>query len=142
MFAPLAFTKTYAMAAAAGLSVTLIPVLMTFFIQGHIRPEQENPINRWLIKGYKPVLVCVLHHPQKTLMVAMIAVLLTLWPLAKLGSEFMPPLDEGDLLYMPTALPSLSADKAAEIVQLTDRLIKPRRSANRVWQGGSCRVGH
>ncbi|MDO8418273.1 MAG: efflux RND transporter permease subunit [Agitococcus sp.] len=124
LFAPLAFTKTYAMAAAAGLSVTLIPVLMTFFIHGHIRSEQENPINRWLIKGYKPLLVWVLHHPKKTLMVALMAVLLTLWPLSKLGSEFMPPLDEGDLLYMPTALPSLSADKAAEIVQLTDRLIK------------------
>ncbi|MCB1657356.1 MAG: efflux RND transporter permease subunit [Pseudomonadales bacterium] len=124
LFAPLAYTKTYAMAAAAGLSVTLIPVLMTFFIRGHIRPEHQNPINRGLIKVYKPLLLTVLHHPKKTLFLAMMTVLLTLWPLSKLGSEFMPPLDEGDLLYMPTALPSLSADKAAEIVQLTDRLLK------------------
>lgn len=124
LFAPLAYTKTYAMAAAAGLSVTLIPVLMTFFIRGHIRPEHQNPINRGLIKVYKPLLLTVLHHPKKTLLLAMMTVLLTLWPLSKLGSEFMPPLDEGDLLYMPTALPSLSADKAAEIVQLTDRLLK------------------
>jgi Cu(I)/Ag(I) efflux system membrane protein CusA/SilA len=124
LFAPLAYTKTYAMAAAAGLSVTLIPVLMTFFIRGHIRPEHQNPINRGLIKVYKPLLLAVLHHPKKTLLLAIMTVLLTLWPLSKLGSEFMPPLDEGDLLYMPTALPSLSADKAAEIVQLTDRLLK------------------
>lgn len=124
LFAPLAYTKTYAMAAAAGLSVTLIPVLMTFFIRGHIRPEHQNPINRGLIKVYKPLLLTVLHHPKKTLLLAIMTVLLTLWPLSKLGSEFMPPLDEGDLLYMPTALPSLSADKAAEIVQLTDRLLK------------------
>ena len=124
LFAPLAYTKTYAMAAVAGLSVTLIPVLMTFFIRGHIRPEHQNPINRGLIKVYKPLLLTVLHHPKKTLLLAIMTVLLTLWPLSKLGSEFMPPLDEGDLLYMPTALPSLSADKAAEIVQLTDRLLK------------------
>lgn len=124
LFAPLAFTKTYAMAAAAGLSVTLIPVLMTIFIRGHIRPEHDNPLNRWLIAIYKPLLSRVLHYPKVTLGVALILVLVTLYPLGKLGSEFMPPLDEGDLLYMPTALPGLSASKASEILQLSDRLIK------------------
>jgi len=124
LFAPLAFTKTYAMAAAAGLSVTLIPVLMTIFIRGHIRPEHDNPLNRGLIAIYKPLLSKVLHYPKVTLGVALILVLVTLYPLGKLGSEFMPPLDEGDLLYMPTALPGLSVSKASEILQLSDRLIK------------------
>lgn len=124
LFAPLAFTKTYAMAAAAGLSVTLIPVLMTLFIRGRIRPEHDNPLNRWLIAIYKPVLGRVLHYPKITLGLALMLVVLTLYPLGKLGSEFMPPLDEGDLLYMPTALPGLSVSKASEILQLSDRLIK------------------
>lgn len=124
LFAPLAFTKTYAMAAAAGLSVTLIPVLMTMFIRGHIRPEHHNPLNRGLIAIYKPLLSKVLHFPKTTLAVAFILVLITLYPLSKLGTEFMPPLDEGDLLYMPTALPGLSVSKASEILQLSDRLIK------------------
>jgi len=124
LFAPLAFTKTYAMAAAAGLSVTLIPVLMTIFIRGHIRPEHNNPLNRWLIAIYKPLLSKVLHYPKVTLGVALIVVLVTLYPLGKLGSEYMPPLDEGDLLYMPTALPGLAVSKASEILQLSDRLIK------------------
>lgn len=124
LFAPLAFTKTYAMAAAAGLSVTLIPVLMTIFIRGHIRPEHNNPLNRWLIAIYKPLLSKVLHYPKVTLAVAFLVVLVTLYPLGKLGSEFMPPLDEGDLLYMPTALPGLAVSKASEILKLSDRLIK------------------
>jgi copper/silver efflux system protein len=124
LFAPLAYTKTYAMAAAAGLSVTLIPVLMTFFIRGHIRPEHTNPLNRWLIATYKPLLSKVLHFPKVTIALAVFLVIITLYPLSKLGSEFMPPLDEGDLLYMPTALPGLSVSKASEILQLTDRLIK------------------
>jgi Cu(I)/Ag(I) efflux system membrane protein CusA/SilA len=124
LFAPLAFTKTYAMAAAAGLSVTLIPVLMTIFIRGHIRPEHSNPLNRWLIAIYKPLLAKVLHFPKATLGVAVVLVMITLYPLSQLGSEFMPPLDEGDLLYMPTALPGLSVSKASEILQLSDRLIK------------------
>lgn len=124
LFAPLAFTKTYAMAAAAGLSVTLVPVLMTFFIRGKIRSETENPLNRWLIAIYKPMLSSVLRHPKLTIGTAVLLVLMTLWPLGKLGSEFMPPLDEGDLLYMPTALPGLSVAKASEILQLSDRLIK------------------
>lgn len=124
LFAPLAFTKTYAMAAAAGLSVTLIPVLMTFFIRGHIRPEHDNPVNVWLIAIYRPLLSKVLHYPKLTLSIAFLLVLISLYPLGKLGSEFMPPLNEGDLLYMPTALPGLSASKASEILQLSDRLIK------------------
>ncbi|MDP3307059.1 efflux RND transporter permease subunit [Methylotenera sp.] len=124
LFSPLAFTKTYAMAAAAGLSITLIPVLMTFFIRGNIRSEHDNPLNRTLITIYKPMLSRVLHFPKTTLSVALVLVLITLYPLSKLGTEFMPPLDEGDLLYMPTALPGLSVSKASEIIQLSDRLIK------------------
>lgn len=124
LFSPLAFTKTYAMAAAAGLSITLIPVLMTFFIRGNIRSEHDNPLNRTLITIYKPMLSRVLHFPKTTLSVALVLVLITLYPLSKLGTEFMPPLDEGDLLYMPTALPGLSVSKASEILQLSDRLIK------------------
>jgi Cu(I)/Ag(I) efflux system membrane protein CusA/SilA len=124
MFAPLAFTKTYAMAAAAGLSVTLVPVLMTLFIHGRIRDEHENPINRFLMQIYRPVLARVLHAPVATLIIAAVVTLATAWPLSQLGSEFMPPLEEGDLLYMPTALPGLSAAKASELLQVTDRLIK------------------
>ncbi|MBC7788182.1 MAG: efflux RND transporter permease subunit [Methylophilaceae bacterium] len=133
LFAPLAFTKTYAMAGAAGLSVTLVPVLMTFFIRGKIRSEAENPLNRWLIAIYKPMLSRVLNYPKLTVTIAFVCVLLTLWPLAKLGSEFMPPLDEGDLLYMPTALPGLSVTKASEILQLSDRLIKTVPEVNTVF---------
>jgi Cu(I)/Ag(I) efflux system membrane protein CusA/SilA len=124
LFAPLAFTKTYAMAAAAGLSITLVPVLMTFFIRGKIRSEEENPLNRWLVAGYRPLLGWVLRFPVTTILIAFLLALLTLWPWNKLGSEFMPPMEEGDILYMPTALPGLSASKAGEILQLTDRLIK------------------
>ena len=124
LFAPLAFTKTYAMAAAAGLSITLIPVLMTLFIKGYIRSEHSNPLNRTLIAIYKPMLSHVLHYPKVTIGIALLLVLITAYPLSKLGTEFMPPLDEGDLLYMPTALPGLSAAKASEILQLSDRLIK------------------
>jgi Cu(I)/Ag(I) efflux system membrane protein CusA/SilA len=124
LFAPLAWTKTWAMAAAAGLSVTLTPVLMTMFIRGHIRDEGENPINRFLIALYRPALAAVLRNPRATLAFALAAVLASLYPLSRLGSEFMPPLDEGDLLYMPTALPGLSAAKASEILQQSDRIIK------------------
>ena len=124
MFAPLAYTKTYAMAAATGLSVTLIPVLMTLFIRGRIRDENENPINRWLMRSYRPLLARVLHAPALTLAIAALITLATAWPLSQLGSEFMPPLEEGDLLYMPTALPGISAAKASELLQITDRLIK------------------
>jgi Cu(I)/Ag(I) efflux system membrane protein CusA/SilA len=124
LFSPLAFTKTYAMAAAAGLSVTLIPVLMGYLIRGHIRPEQSNPINRLLIAGYRPVLDVVLRFPRLTLILSGLLLLLTAVPYARIGSEFMPPLDEGTLLYMPTALPGLSADKARQMLQLSDRMIK------------------
>ena len=124
LFAPLAFTKTYAMAAAAGLAVTLIPVLMGYLIRGRIPAENANPLNRWLIALYRPLLDGVLKAPRLTLALAALLLALSLWPLQHIGSEFMPPLDEGDLLYMPTALPGLSAAKAAELLQQTDRLIK------------------
>jgi Cu(I)/Ag(I) efflux system membrane protein CusA/SilA len=124
LFAPLAFTKTYAMAAAAGLAVTLIPVLMGYLIRGRLPDERANPLNRWLIAGYGPVLDAVLRAPKTTLAVAALVLVASLWPFARLGTEFMPALDEGDLLYMPTALPGLSAGKAAELLQQTDRLIK------------------
>ncbi len=124
LFSPLAFTKTYAMAAAAGLSVTLIPVLMVGLIRGKIVDESRNPLNRLLIRFYRPVIDWALQRPRTTLLIAALSVMVTIWPLKHLGSEFMPPLDEGDLLYMPTALPGLSAGKAAQILQQTDRIIK------------------
>ncbi|HEX7272692.1 MAG TPA: efflux RND transporter permease subunit [Casimicrobiaceae bacterium] len=124
LFSPLAFTKTYAMAAAAGLAVTLIPVLMGYLIRGRIPNEQANPLNRWLIAAYKPAVSLVLRHPGATLLVALVVLVLTVWPAARLGGEFMPPLDEGDLLYMPSALPGLATGKAAELLQQTDRLIR------------------
>jgi Cu(I)/Ag(I) efflux system membrane protein CusA/SilA len=124
LFAPLAFTKTYAMAAAAGLAVTLIPVLMGYLIRGRIPVETANPLNRALIAVYRPLLNGVLKAPRTTLVATVLLLGVSLWPLQHVGSEFMPPLDEGDLLYMPTALPGLSAGKAGELLQQTDRLIK------------------
>lgn len=124
LFAPLAFTKTYAMAAAAGLAVTLVPVLMGYLVRGRIPAEMANPLNRALIALYRPLLDAVLRWPKLTLAGAAAVLAASLWPLQHIGSEFMPPLDEGDLLYMPTALPGLSAAKAAELLQQTDRLIK------------------
>jgi Cu(I)/Ag(I) efflux system membrane protein CusA/SilA len=124
LFSPLAFTKTYAMAAAAGLSVTLIPVLMGYLIRGRIPQEKSNPLNRWLIAAYRPLLNGVLRAPKLTLAVAAAILVISLWPLQHIGGEFMPRLDEGDLLYMPSALPGLSAGKAAELLQQTDRLIR------------------
>jgi len=124
LFSPLAFTKTYAMAAAAGLSVTLIPVLMGYWIRGRIPEETRNPVNRWLIRVYRPALEWVLQHPKGTLALAAVALLTAFWPAVHLGGEFMPPLEEGDLLYMPSALPGLSAAKASQLLQQTDRLIK------------------
>jgi Cu(I)/Ag(I) efflux system membrane protein CusA/SilA len=124
LFSPLAFTKTYAMAAAAGLSVTLVPVLMVYFIRGRIRSENENPLNRALIHAYRPVLRRVLAQPWATLGIAALALVVTAWPIARIGSEFLPPLFEGDLLYMPTALPGMSPAKAAEVLQQTDRILK------------------
>jgi copper/silver efflux system protein len=133
LFSPLAYTKTYAMAAAAGLAVTLIPVLMGYLIRGRIPQEQKNPLNRWLIVLYRPMLERVLRFPKATIAVAVAIFLVSLWPLQYIGSEFMPPLDEGDLLYMPTALPGLSAGKAAELLQQTDRLIKSVPEVERVY---------
>lgn len=124
MFSPLAFTKTYAMAAAAGLSATLIPVLMGYLIRGRIPDENSNPLNRVLIALYRPLLNGVLQFPRLTLLGALVVLVLSLWPLQHIGGEFMPALDEGDLLYMPSALPGLSAGKAGELLQQTDRLIK------------------
>ncbi len=124
LFAPLAFTKTWAMAAAAGLSVTLVPVLMGYWIRGRLPDEARNPLNRALIGLYRPLLEAVLAWPKLTLAVAGLLFVTALWPLARLGGEFLPPLDEGDLLYMPSALPGLSAQKAGELLQQTDRLIR------------------
>jgi Cu(I)/Ag(I) efflux system membrane protein CusA/SilA len=124
MFSPLAFTKTWAMAMAAGLGITLIPVLMGYFIRGKIPDEKANPINRFLIRLYEPLLDKVLAFPKTTLALALLLLLVTLWPLSRLGSEFMPPLDEGDLLYMPSTLPGISAREASRLLQQTDRLIK------------------
>jgi copper/silver efflux system protein len=124
LFSPLAFTKTYSMAAAAGLAVTLIPVLMGYLIRGKIPAEQRNPINRGLIALYRPLLHKVLAFPKITLAAALLILLATAWPLLRIGGEFMPPLDEGDLLYMPSALPGISAGKVAQLLQQTDRLIK------------------
>ena len=124
LFGPLALTKTYAMAAAAALSVTVVPVLMGFSIRGKIQPEIANPLNRTLITLYRPILDAVLRRPKLTLAIAVLAFASVAWPLSRLGSEFMPALDEGDLLYMPSALPGLPASKASELLQLTDRMIK------------------
>ncbi|HYL90652.1 MAG TPA: efflux RND transporter permease subunit [Burkholderiales bacterium] len=124
LFSPLAFTKTYAMAAAAGLAVTLIPVLMGYLIRGRIPDERANPLNRWLIALYRPLLDLVLRYPKATLAGAAVVLAATVYPATRLGGEFMPPLDEGDLLYMPSALPGISAGKAAELLQQTNRIIK------------------
>jgi Cu(I)/Ag(I) efflux system membrane protein CusA/SilA len=123
MFSPLAYTKTYAMAAAAILAITLVPVLMGYFVRGKIKPESENPTNRFLMKGYQPLLTAVLNHPKKALMGAIVLMLSTLWPMSQIGSEFIPPLDEGDLMYMPTTYPGISIGKARELLQQTDKLI-------------------
>ena len=124
LFKPLAFTKTYAMAAAAGLAVTLVPVLMGYLVRGRIRAERDNPINRVLMRGYRPILEAVLRYPKMTLVLAGVLFLSAVIPMSQLGSEFMPAMDEGTLLYMPTALPGLSAGKASQLLQLTDRMIK------------------
>jgi Cu(I)/Ag(I) efflux system membrane protein CusA/SilA len=133
LFSPLAFTKTYAMAAAAILSVTLVPVLMGWLIRGRIPDETANPVNRFLIAGYRPVLERVLRFPWTTIAVALALLALTAIPMARIGGEFMPPLDEGDLLYMPSALPGLSPAKAAEILQQTNRMIRQVPEVARVF---------
>lgn len=133
LFSPLAFTKTYAMAAAAGLSVTLVPVLMGYLIRGRIPHESANPVNRFLTAAYRPALEAVLRFPKATLVVAAVLLAVTVIPAMRLGGEFMPPLDEGDLLYMPSALPGLSVSKASELLQQTDRLIKTVPEVERVF---------
>ena len=124
LFAPLAYTKNYAMAAAAGLSVTLIPVLMGFFLRGRIPDEHSNPLNRLLTALYRPLIGVTLRHPKSLLVLALGLLAATWVPISRVGSEFIPPLNEGDLLYMPTTLPGLSAGKAQELLQLSDRMIK------------------
>ena len=123
MFAPLAYTKTYAMAASAGLAITLVPVLMGYFIRGKVISENKNPVNRLLVNSYKPLLNLVLKFPKSTLLIALVITLMGFYPINKIGSEFIPPLDEGDLMYMPTTYPGISIGKARELLQQTDKLI-------------------
>jgi len=124
MFGPLAYTKTFSMAAAAFLSVTLVPALMVVFVRGRIIPEHRNPVNRVLIAVYRPIISAVLKAKSLTIIVAIAALVITIWPARQLGSEFMPVLNEGTLMYMPTTLPGLSVTKAAELMQTQDRIIK------------------
>ncbi len=124
LFQPLAFTKTYSMAASAILSITIVPILMGYFIRGKILPEHKNPINRWLMHLYHPLVNTVLKYPKSVLALALLLVTVTFIPFQKLGSEFMPPLFEGDLLYMPTTLPGISIGKSKEILQQTDKIIR------------------
>jgi len=133
LFAPLAFTKTFAMAVAAGLSITLVPVLMGYFVRGHITPEHKNPINRVLIAAYRPLINAVLKMPGKLLIGAVFVIAVGMWPVTQLGSEFMPDLDEGDLMYMPTTFPGVSIGKAQELLQQTDKLIKTLPEVKRVF---------
>ncbi len=140
LFAPLAYTKTYAMAAAAGLSITLVPVLMGYFIRGRVRPENANPLNRGLMAMYQPCIHWVLKRPAMVVLAALLIAASSLWPLyglwplqKPLGTEFMPTLDEGDLLYMPTTFPGLSAGKAQQLLQQTDKLIKSVPEVQRVF---------
>ncbi|KTD61115.1 efflux RND transporter permease subunit [Legionella spiritensis] len=133
MFSPLAYTKTYAMAAAAILSITLVPVLMGYFIRGKILPEHKNPVNRVLIAVYRPVINGILRMPGFMIVMVLIIVALSYWPYSRLGSEFMPTLDEGDWMYMPTTLPGISIGKARQILQQTDKLIKTFPEVERVF---------
>ncbi|MBU2886094.1 CusA/CzcA family heavy metal efflux RND transporter [Gilvimarinus agarilyticus] len=124
LFSPLAYTKTYAMACAAGLAVTLVPVLLGYCVRGRIVPESKNPVNRLLVAGYRPLLNAALRFPKITIVLAAVAMIVGLYPAGKLGSEFMPPLDEGDLMFMPTTYAGLSIGEARQILQQTDKLIK------------------
>ena len=133
LFSPLAYTKTYAMAAAAVLAVTLVPVLMGYLVRGRIPEERSNPLNRFFIAVYRPLLSLVLKAPWITLGIALLALAATAYPVARIGGEFMPALYEGDLLYMPTALPGLSSGKAAQILQQTDKLIATVPEVKRVF---------
>ncbi len=133
LFSPLAFTKTYSMAAAALLSVTLVPVMMGYFVRGRILPEKRNPLNWLLINIYKPIIWTVLRMKWVVILIALLVVAVTVIPLKQLGSEFMPPLNEGDLLYMPTTLPGISITKAKELLQQTDKIIRQFPEVHRVF---------
>jgi len=133
LFVPLAFTKTYAMAAAAALSVTLVPVLLGYFVRGRLRPQAQHPVNRALVAGYRPLLRMVLRYPRTTVLAALLLVASALWPLGRLGSEFIPPLDEGDLMYMPTTYPAVSIGEARRLLQQTDKLIATVPEVERVF---------
>jgi len=133
LFKPLAFTKTYSMAAAALLSVTIVPIWMGYFIRGKILPEERNPINRFLIRLYHPVLDWALKYKKSIIVGSIVLMGVTAWPVLKIGSEFMPPLYEGDLLYMPTTLPGISITKAKELLQQTDRIIRTFPEVHRVF---------
>ncbi len=124
LFSPLAYTKTFSMAGAALLSVTLVPVLMLLFIRGHVMPEMKNPLNRFLIWTYRPIIAAVMRWKKSTIALALIALAVSYYPATRLGSEFMPTLNEGTLLYMPTSLPGMSITKAAEVLQTQDKIIK------------------
>ncbi|MBY5949057.1 efflux RND transporter permease subunit [Photobacterium rosenbergii] len=133
MFSPLAFTKTYAMAAAAGLAITLVPVLMGYLIRGKVMPEHKNPINRLVIALYRPLLNFSLAFPKTVIVIALALMASAYYPMQKMGSEFIPPLDEGDLMYMPTTYPGISIGKARELLQQTDKLIKTIPEVKTVW---------
>jgi len=133
MFSPLAFTKTWSMVAAALLSITLVPVLITLLVRGRIRPEADNPVNRAAMAIYRPAIEVALRHPWTVVAASVLLLLATAWPLSRLGSEFMPELDEGDLMYMPTTLPGVSADTVRALLQQTDRLIKSVPEVERVF---------
>ena len=133
MFSPLAFTKTYAMAASAGLAITLVPVLMGYFIRGKVLPEHKNPINKGLVGLYRPLLNLSLRFPKTIIAVAIALMASAYYPTSKLGSEFIPPLDEGDLMYMPTTYPGISIGKARELLQQTNKLIKTIPEVETVW---------
>ncbi len=133
LFSPLAYTKTFAMAGAALLSITLVPVLMGIFVRGKITPEHKNPVNRFLMAAYRPFINLVLKAPKTLLVVSLLVMLSVVWPWNRLGSEFMPELDEGDLLYMPTTFPAISTGKAQQLLQITDKLIKTVPEVERVF---------
>lgn len=133
LFAPLAYTKTYAMAVAAGLAITLVPVLMGYLVRGNVKPEQANPINRAFTSVYRPALELAIHHPLLVVFTALVLLASALYPLSRTGSEFMPPLDEGDLMYMPSTHPGISIGKARELLQQTDKMIMQVPEVAQVW---------
>jgi Cu(I)/Ag(I) efflux system membrane protein CusA/SilA len=133
LFKPLAYTNTFSMAAAALLSVTLVPMLMMLFVRGRIMPEHRNPVNRFLMWVYRPVILAALRYKAATIVIALVMLIGSLWPASRLGSEFMPNLNEGTLLFMPATLPGLSITKAAELLQTQDKIIKTFPEVLSVW---------